>query len=88
MEVIAVNQKGGAGKTTTEKTVAIADQLASQVREAMLDLDPQGSLTAYFQLDPDAENTVTIFTDELSISPTGTGFDNLSLVPARVLCQP
>lgn len=84
MEVIAVaNQKGGVGKTTT--SVSIADQLARRGgRVLMLDLDPQGSLTSYFQLDPD-EVTGTvyqIFDDPTDLEPKATGFDNLSVVPA------
>ena len=84
MEVITVaNQKGGVGKTTT--SISLADQLARKgAKVLMLDLDPQGSLTAYFQLDPDAvENTVyQIFTEDQTLSPTDTGFDNLSIIPA------
>ena len=84
MEIVAVsNQKGGVGKTTT--TIAIADQLAkSGAKVLMLDLDPQGSLTAYFQLDPDeVENTVyQIFDDPTDLQTRQTGFDNLDIVPA------
>ncbi|TXR53213.1 ParA family protein [Reinekea thalattae] len=46
------NQKGGVGKTTS--TVSIGALLAEQgYRVLLFDLDPQGSLTSYFGLDPD-----------------------------------
>jgi chromosome partitioning protein len=46
------NQKGGVGKTTT--AVTLAGVLASRGRDTLLvDLDPHGSLTAYFGHDPD-----------------------------------
>ncbi len=53
MRVWAVaNQKGGVGKTTT--AVNIAGLLAAAGRPTLLvDLDPHGSLTSYFGLNPD-----------------------------------
>ncbi|UFH48074.1 ParA family protein [Pseudomonas sp. KNUC1026] len=54
MRVWAIaNQKGGVGKTTT--TIALAGLLADAgKRVVVVDLDPHGSLTSYFGLDPDA----------------------------------
>jgi chromosome partitioning protein len=46
------NQKGGVGKTTS--VVALGGLLAQQGHRVLLvDLDPHGSLTSYFKLDPD-----------------------------------
>lgn len=45
--IVAVSQKGGAGKTTLVRNLAIAAWQAGQ-RVALLDLDPQGSLTAWW----------------------------------------
>lgn len=89
MSVWAVaNQKGGVGKTTT--TVTMAGLLAQRgKRTLMIDLDPHGSLTTYFGLDPDSIETsvYSLFQNEggapsddaLCLS---TQFDNLYLMPA------
>ena len=45
------NQKGGVGKTTTVASLGGLCALKGQ-RTLMVDLDPHGSLTAYFQRDP------------------------------------
>lgn len=46
------NQKGGVGKTTT--SVTLGGLLAGRGHETLLvDMDPHGSLTSYFGLDPD-----------------------------------
>jgi len=57
MNVWAVaNQKGGVGKTTT--AVTLAGHLAREGHSTLLvDLDPHGSMTAYFGYDPDAVET-------------------------------
>lgn len=91
MQVWAVaNQKGGVGKTTT--AVALAG-LATSVgkRVLLVDLDPHGSLSCYFRLNPDAlpSSTFTLFQERknLSMSLVGqlvvsTPYQGLSLLPA------
>ena len=46
------NQKGGVGKTTT--VVTLGGLLSSWgFRVLLVDLDPHGSLTSYFRMNPD-----------------------------------
>ncbi len=79
------NQKGGVGKTTS--TVAIADYLAGQgFRTLMLDLDPQGSLTTYFQQNPDSVigTAYDIFDQDERVEIRDTGFENLSIIGSSI----
>jgi chromosome partitioning protein len=57
-ETIAVlSQKGGTGKTTTVRS--LADVLTRVgLRVLAIDLDPQGNLSDYFDVDPDADPTI------------------------------
>ncbi len=87
------NQKGGVGKTTT--TVALGGiAAASGLRVLVVDLDPHGSLTSYFRLDPDQQqqSTYTIFEQRKQISETfvlglvsKTAYEKISLLPASTL---
>ncbi len=47
------NQKGGVGKTTSAVTLAGVMQKRGQ-KVLLVDLDPHGSLTSYFGVDPDS----------------------------------
>lgn len=86
------NQKGGVGKTTT--TVALGGLLAAWgFRTLMVDVDPHGSLTSYFGLDPDAldSSTYSLFEQaargeqpEAATLLTDTGVDGLTLLPASI----
>ena len=91
MNVWAVaNQKGGVGKTTT--VVTLSGLLASKgKRVLMVDLDPHGSLSAYFGHDPDAVNhsVYSLFqsvSSKTEVHPDEvirqTNFENLNLMPA------
>jgi chromosome partitioning protein len=55
--IAVLSQKGGTGKTTTVRTLADALR-RSGVRTLAVDLDPQGNLSDYFDVPPDAEPTI------------------------------
>ncbi len=92
MKVWAVsNQKGGVGKTTT--VVSLAGLLSSWgFRTLVVDLDPHGSLTSYFKLEPDTiKNSVyNLFHDTSQKKPnidprtyiSPTSFDGINILPA------
>jgi chromosome partitioning protein len=52
-----LSQKGGTGKTTTVRTLADIFRRAG-LDVIAVDLDPQGNLSDYFDVDPDAEPTI------------------------------
>ncbi|MCF6211242.1 MAG: ParA family protein [Gammaproteobacteria bacterium] len=91
MKIWAVaNQKGGVGKTTT--AVNLGGVLARDGhRTLLLDMDPHGSMSAYFGLDPDTQESslYQLFQAKKSaqaLSPArvvcSTGFENLDMIPA------
>ena len=86
MKVWAIaNQKGGVGKTTS--TIAMADCLANQgYRTLMLDIDPQGSLTTYFQLNPDSVigTAYDIFDQPERVQIRDTDFNNIHLIGSSI----
>jgi chromosome partitioning protein len=91
MRIWAVsNQKGGVGKTTT--VVTLGGILASRgYRTLLIDLDPHGSLTSYFRMNPDQidVSVYNLFQDAIakkSLLPgpyiASTDFEGLSVLPA------
>src|SRR3954452_18480272 len=55
--IAVLSQKGGTGKTTTVRT--LTDVLGRVgLRVLAIDLDPQGNLSDYFDVDPDAAPTI------------------------------
>ena len=83
---VVANQKGGVGKTTTVVTIGASLALRGH-RVLLVDLDPHGSLTSYFGMDPDlvAGSAYRLFMDtrpEVSGLITATRFEHLWILPA------
>jgi chromosome partitioning protein len=86
------NQKGGVGKTTT--VVTLAGLLSTKGKRVLcIDLDPHGSLTSYFHLDPDTiqKSAYNLFKDSSEkslVDPKeyihNTSFEGLDILPASV----
>src|ERR1700760_727048 len=55
--IAVLSQKGGTGKTTTVRTLTDVLRRAG-LRTLAVDMDPQGNLSDYFDLPPDAEPTI------------------------------
>jgi chromosome partitioning protein len=80
-ETIAVlSQKGGTGKTTTVRTLSDAFR-RSGVHTLAVDLDPQGNLSDYFDVPPDAEPTIA---DVLAGRATAAEAVHDDLIPANL----
>ncbi len=56
-KIAVLSQKGGTGKTTAVRTLTDVFRLAG-LKVLAVDLDPQGNLSDYFDVDPNAEPTV------------------------------
>ncbi|AFU97713.1 ParA family protein [Simiduia agarivorans] len=93
MEIWTVaNQKGGVGKTTT--AITLAGLLAEQGRRVLLvDMDPHGSLSAYFGHNPDQQSlsSYTLFEQRESLNPNlvlstckPTDLDSVRVIPASM----
>jgi chromosome partitioning protein len=78
--IAVLSQKGGTGKTTTVRTLADALRRAD-VRTLAVDLDPQGNLSDYFDLPPDAEPTIA---DVLSGRASAAEAIHEDLIPANL----
>ncbi len=78
--IAVLSQKGGTGKTTAVRTLADALRRAG-VRTLAVDLDPQGNLSDYFDVPPDAQPTVG---DVLSGRATAAEAIHEDVVPANL----
>jgi chromosome partitioning protein len=78
--IAVLSQKGGTGKTTAVRTLADALRRAD-VRTLAIDLDPQGNLSDYFDLPPDAEPTIA---DVLAGRATAAEAIHEDLIPANL----
>jgi len=78
--IAVLSQKGGTGKTTTVRTLTDALRRAN-VRTLAVDLDPQGNLSDYFDVPPDAEPTIA---DVLSGRASAAEAIHDDLIPANL----
>lgn len=91
MKIWAVaNQKGGVGKTTTAISLAGCLSLKNK-KTLVVDLDPHGSMTSYFGLDPECldKSVYMVFQKaaarqamDINTVIQSTRFDNISILPA------
>src|SRR5213596_951945 len=80
-ETIAVlSQKGGTGKTTAVRTLSDVFRRAG-LDVLAVDLDPQGNLSDYFDVDPEASPTVA---DVLSGRASAADAIHGDLIPANL----
>ncbi len=74
--VAIAQQKGGAGKTTIAVQLGIAWALQG-FRVALLDVDPQGSMMAWYGLRKQAGLAATVFADDVQGWKLSTAIDRL-----------
>ncbi len=78
--IAVLSQKGGTGKTTTVRTLAdVFRRIGLDV--LAIDLDPQGNLSDYFDVDPDASPTIA---DVLAGRVDATAAVHDGIIPANL----
>src|SRR3954454_15957300 len=78
--IAVLSQKGGTGKTTTVRT--LADVFTRAGLEVLsVDLDPQGNLSDYFDVPPDADPTIA---DVLAGREKATEAVHNGIIPANL----
>jgi chromosome partitioning protein len=78
--VAVLSQKGGTGKTTAVRTLTDVFR-RSGLNTLAVDLDPQGNLSDYFDLPPEAEPTIA---DVLAGRATAAGAVHGGVIPANL----
>jgi chromosome partitioning protein len=78
--IAILSQKGGTGKTTAVRTLTDIVRRAG-LETLAVDLDPQGNLSDYFDVDPDASPTTA---DVLAGSATAQDAIHDDLIPANL----
>jgi len=78
--IAILSQKGGTGKTTTARTLTDIMRRCG-LRTLAVDLDPQGNLSDYFDIPPDAAPTIA---DVLSGGATAAGAIHDDVIPANL----
>ena len=80
LKIAVLSQKGGTGKTTAVRHLADAFRRAG-LNVLAVDLDPQGNLSDYFDVDPEATPTVG---DVLSGRAEAAAADHDGIIPANL----
>ena len=80
LTISVLSQKGGTGKTTAVRHLVEAFRM-SGLRVLAIDLDPQGNLSDYFDIDPEAEPTIG---DVLTGRATAAEAIHDSVIPANL----
>jgi chromosome partitioning protein len=78
--IAVLSQKGGTGKTTTVRTLTDIFRRAG-LRTLAVDLDPQGNLSDYFDVDPEASPTIA---DVLNATATAAEAIHDDMIPANL----
>src|ERR1700743_3972277 len=78
--ITVLSQKGGTGKTTTVRTLTDVVRRVGLTVLAV-DLDPQGNLSDYLDVDPDATPTIA---EVLSGTASITDADHGGIIPANL----
>ena len=78
--IAVLSQKGGTGKTTTVRTLTDVFRRVG-LDTLAVDLDPQGNLSDYFDIDPEAEPTIG---DVLAGRATATDAIHDGVIPANL----
>lgn len=79
-KIAVLSQKGGTGKTTAVRTLTDVFRQAG-LDVLVVDLDPQGNLSDYFDVDPEATPTVG---DVLVGRAAATAADHDGIIPANL----
>jgi chromosome partitioning protein len=85
LKIAVLSQKGGTGKTTAVRH--LADTFArAGLRVAAVDLDPQGNLSDYFDVAPEAEPTIrdVLLGTAKAKAALHVGPDGVSVIPANL----
>jgi chromosome partitioning protein len=78
--IAILSQKGGTGKTTTVRTLTDILRRVG-LRTLAVDLDPQGNLSDYFDVDPDASPTIA---DVLGGGASAADAVHADIIPANL----